>query len=82
MRLVGRYISGDLVKVDNFTRDWAEITIYEDTFWNDESFDEYARVLKSTVGHYTDLDDRQRTCVRFELEEDAVLFKMAYSRCI
>ena len=77
-----RYMLGNSEEIDRFTQDWTEVKIYEGTFYNDNAFDEYVTVLDTTYGRYTDLDKPTGPSVRFELEEDATTFKLAYSGCV
>lgn len=72
MRQQGKFIIGDVIRVESFTRDWNQVRLHPSTFYRRlDSFEEGFEKMK---GLYTHLDLGQFISVRFANKEDLTTF--------
>ena len=80
LKLTNNYLSGDIIKVNNVSKNWHPVRITKDSFYNRQT--EYEEALLLVKGVYTDLLEGHEGVVRFTDEEDAVTFRLTYDRCL
>jgi hypothetical protein len=72
MKQKGREIVGDIVKVDSYTSDWAQVRLHPGVFYR--RYDDFAKGFKSVKGFYAELDLRQFIAIRFSDKNDVTNF--------
>lgn len=78
IKVEGNYVSGDQVKVENFTKGWVQIEIDAYVFWKDSLRDEYTKATSDLAGLYTEVMFDRTVSVRFSDPYDAELFANRY----
>lgn len=74
MRQVGNRILGDFVKVENFTKEWTNVTV--DPL--DLETKDLLSLANKSRGYFADLSDGDRACLRFSNPADATVFAEKY----
>jgi hypothetical protein len=72
MKQVGKYITGDLVKVNNLTRDWETVRIHPLVFYR--RYDDFMDGLAKCKDLHTLLDMGQFILIRFLEKDDLTAF--------
>ena len=72
MRLQGKCIIGDPIRINSFTADWMSVRLHPTTFYR--RMEEFQEGFGKTKGLYTELDLGQFILIRFSEKEDLTAF--------
>lgn len=72
MKQQGRCITGDPIRVNNFTADWLSVRLHPATFFR--RYDSFQEGLEQVKGLYAELDFGQYVLLRFSNKEDLTSF--------
>ncbi len=72
MKQQGREITGNDIKVESYTSDWAQVRIHPLVFYR--RYDEFAKGFKNIKGLYAELDLGQFISIRFSDKSDVTAF--------
>ena len=72
MKQQGKYISGDPVRVNNYTVNWPTVKLHPTTFYR--RYNDLQEGLDEVRGFYTELDMGQYVVIRFSDKEDLTDF--------
>ena len=72
MKILENCVTGDMVPVGSYTKDWYNVHIHPTTFYR--KYDEFLKGFKQVKGLYTDLDFGQFISIRFSDKNDLTEF--------
>lgn len=72
MKQIGHEIVGDVIKVDSYTNEWAQIRLNPSVFYR--RYDAFVEGYKSLKGMYAELDMGQYISIRFSDKNDVTIF--------
>jgi len=77
MKQVGSSIIGNLVQVNNFTKEWSEISLHPAIFYR--NYDKFITTLEDGNGLYAEIDSGNNIIIRFSDNDDAINFHNDYN---
>jgi hypothetical protein len=72
MKQQGKRLTGDPVRIEQFTTDWLTVRLHPTTFYR--RIDEFQEGFSLVKGLYTDIDCGQFILIRFSEKEDLTAF--------
>lgn len=72
MKQKGKCLTGDPIRVDNFTSDWMSVRLHPATFYR--RMEQFQDSLEKTRGIYAELDLGQFVVIRFSEKDDVTAF--------
>jgi len=72
MKQLGHEIVGDIIKVDSYTSDWAQVRLNPGVFYR--RYEQFIKGYNSVKGLYVELDMGQFISIRFSDKNDVTTF--------